>query len=62
MSGVNEQKSRTRIIWSCSECGTVLPLWQIKCTNCHRLALSWLHLIVFGGIILLAIYFFLTLL
>ena len=33
------------IIWSCSNCGTVLPLWQVKCTNCRRLALSWLHLI-----------------
>jgi hypothetical protein len=33
-----------KIIWSCSHCGTVLPLWRIKCTNCHRLALSWLHL------------------
>jgi hypothetical protein len=62
MSGVNEQKSRTRIIWSCSECGTVLALWQIKCTNCHRLALSWLHVIVFGATILLALYFLLGLL
>jgi hypothetical protein len=38
-----------KIIWSCSDCGTVLPLWQIKCTNCHRLALSWLHLILASG-------------
>ncbi|HEV8140576.1 MAG TPA: hypothetical protein VGP81_12445 [Pyrinomonadaceae bacterium] len=35
-----------KIIWSCSHCGTVLPLWMMKCSNCHRLALSWLHLIV----------------
>lgn len=41
-----EPKTRTRIIWSCSDCGTVLPLWQMKCTNCRRLAVSWLHLIV----------------
>ena len=46
MRELDEPKSRTRIIWSCSECGTVLRLWQVKCTNCHRLALSWLHLIV----------------
>ena len=46
MKELDEPKSRTRIIWSCSECGTVLPLWRVKCTNCHRLALSWLHLIV----------------
>ena len=46
MRELDEPKSRTMIIWSCSECGTVLPLWQVTCTNCHRLALSWLHLIV----------------
>ena len=34
-----------KVIWSCSYCGTVLPLWQVKCSNCHRLALSWLHLV-----------------
>ena len=38
-----------KIIWSCSDCGRVLPLWKINCTDCHRLALSWLHLIVFAG-------------
>lgn len=21
----------SKIIWSCSNCGTVLPLWKIKC-------------------------------
>src|ERR1043165_7833327 len=36
----------SKIIWSCSHCGTVLPLWMMKCSNCKRLALSWLHLIV----------------
>ena len=46
MNKSEEPKSRTRIIWSCSDCGTVLPLWQVKCTNCGRLALSWLHLTV----------------
>jgi len=44
-----------KIIWSCSDCGTVLPLWQIKCTNCHRLALSWLHLILASGTALSAV-------
>ena len=33
-----------KFIWSCSDCGTVLPLWQVKCSNCSRLAISWLHL------------------
>ena len=44
-----------KIIWSCSDCGTVLPLWQIKCTNCHRLALSWLHVILASGTALSAV-------
>jgi hypothetical protein len=35
-----------KLIWSCSNCETVLRLSQIKCTNCHRLALSWLHVVV----------------
>ena len=48
MKELDEPKPPTRIIWSCSECGQVLPLWQFKCTNCHRLALSWLHLMAFG--------------
>ena len=61
MGAVNEQKSRTKIIWSCSECGTVLALWQIKCTNCHRLALSWLHVVIFGAALLLVLFFVLKL-
>jgi hypothetical protein len=60
MNELEEQKPRTRIIWSCSECGTVLPLWQFKCTNCHRLALSWLHFIVVGAAVLLVLYVVLT--
>lgn len=36
-----------KIIWSCSNCGTVLPLWQIKCSNCRRWELSWFHVAVF---------------
>ena len=47
-----------KIIWSCSDCGTVLPLWQVKCTNCHRLALSWLHVIV-GSVASLSMVFLL---
>jgi len=34
----------TKIIWSCHNCGTVLPLWKMKCP--HKLALSWLHMVV----------------
>jgi len=49
----------TRIIWSCHRCGTVLPLWKMKCSNCHRAAFSWLHLI--GGVVLLVPTFFLLL-
>jgi len=44
--------SMPKIIWSCSHCGTVLPLWKMKCSNCQRLALSWLHLVVFAGVAL----------
>jgi hypothetical protein len=40
------ERSMAKVIWSCSHCGTVLALWQVKCTNCHRVALSWLHLAV----------------
>ena len=61
MSGVKEERPRTKIIWSCSECGTVLPLWQVKCTNCHKLALSWLHVIVSGAFLLFGIYLLLKL-
>jgi len=35
-----------KIIWSCSNCGTVLPLWKIKCSNCRRRELSWFHVII----------------
>jgi hypothetical protein len=34
-----------KIIWSCSNCGTVLPLWRIKCSNCQGRELSWFHLL-----------------
>ena len=44
--------SMPKIIWSCSECGTVLPLWKMRCSNCHRVALSWLHLMVLAGVTL----------
>ena len=46
MNKPEARKAVTKIIWSCSNCATVLPLWQMKCSNCRRLALSWLHLIV----------------
>ena len=41
----------TKIIWSCHYCGTVLPLWKMKCSNCRRLALSWLHVIVVAAVV-----------
>ena len=41
----SEREMLPKIIWPCSHCGTVLALWMMKCFNCHRLALSWLHLI-----------------
>ena len=46
MNKPKKKEPVTKIIWSCSNCGTVLPLWQTKCSNCHRLAVSWLHVIV----------------
>jgi hypothetical protein len=47
-----------KIIWSCSNCGTVLPLWKIKCSNCHRVGLSWFHVFVFvaAGVPLLILF------
>ncbi len=45
----------TRIIWSCHNCGTVLPLWKMKCSNCHKLALSWFHVVVVAGVALPAL-------
>lgn len=45
-----------RIIWSCHDCGTVLALWKMKCTNCHRAALSWLHLITVAAVGLPALF------
>jgi hypothetical protein len=45
-----------KIIRSCSNCDTVVPLRKIKCTNCHRLALSWLHVAV-GLVLSLSVVF-----
>jgi predicted ATP-dependent serine protease len=49
----------TKIIWSCHNCGTVLPLWKMKCSNCHKPAVSWLH-VVAGATIVLPVLFFLV--
>jgi len=51
----------TKIIWSCHNCGTVLPLWKMKCPNCRRAALSWLHLIAAVAIVLPGLYLVLKL-
>jgi len=53
MSVLKEEKTRPKIIWSCSDCGQVLPLWQIRCTNCKHFTLSWLHAVFFGAVLLL---------
>jgi RNA polymerase subunit RPABC4/transcription elongation factor Spt4 len=50
-----------KIIWSCHNCGTVLPLWKMKCPNCHKLALSWLHVVVVAAVALPALLFMLRL-
>ena len=50
-----------KIIWSCHNCGTVLPLWKMKCPNCHKLALSWLHVVVVAVVALPAIFLVLRL-
>lgn len=51
----------TKIIWSCEDCGTVLPLLKMKCSNCHRSAISWLHLVAGTIIVLPAIFLLLKL-
>lgn len=32
------------MIWSCDYCGTILPLWKMRCPNCKKSAISWLHI------------------
>ena len=44
-----------KIIWSCQACGTVLPLWKVKCSNGHKPALSWLHLVAGAAVVLPAL-------
>ena len=36
-----------KIIGPCTHCGAMLPLWNIKCSNCRRWELSGFHVIVF---------------
>ena len=50
-----------KIIWSCQHCGTVLALWQVKCFNCHRAALSWLHLVFGVAVVIPALFLLLKL-
>jgi predicted ATP-dependent serine protease len=35
-----------KMIWYCHQCGTVLPLWQVRCPNCHHMAMSVLQVAV----------------
>jgi RNA polymerase subunit RPABC4/transcription elongation factor Spt4 len=51
-----------KIIWSCQHCGTVMPLWQMKCPNCHKQALSWLHVIAGAVVIVPAVFLLIKLL
>ena len=44
------------MIWYCHDCGTVLRVWTIKCTNCRRAAVNWLHVVVFAALALTAIF------
>ena len=46
----------TKLIWSCQSCGQVLPLWKMKCSNCHKAALSWLHLVMGIAVVLPAVF------
>jgi hypothetical protein len=48
-------RERTKIIASCDHCGTVLPLWKMKCSNCHKAALTWLHLVALVAVALIAV-------
>jgi hypothetical protein len=45
------------MIWSCEPCGTVLKLWQIKCPNCRKSAVSWLQLAAAAAIALPVLYY-----
>ncbi|HEV8370477.1 MAG TPA: hypothetical protein VGQ39_21175 [Pyrinomonadaceae bacterium] len=50
---------RARLIWSCGYCGTVLAIWRVQCPNCHKRALSWLHVAAVGVVVLPAVLYFL---
>lgn len=47
------------MIWYCHECGTKLRLWKVKCPNCHRSAMSWLHVIVIGAFAFTTVFYLL---
>lgn len=51
-----------KIIWSCHDCGTVLPVWKMNCPNCHKAAISWLHLIAGVVVVLPALFLLIKLL
>lgn len=44
------------MIWSCPHCGTILKLWKVKCPNCHKSTVSWLHFAVFAAVALPALF------
>jgi ABC-type ATPase with predicted acetyltransferase domain len=48
-----------KLIWYCHDCGTILPLWKIKCPNCHHSAMSLLHVIVIAAVAIMAVFYLL---
>ena len=45
-----------KFISFCAQCGTVLPLWKIRCLYCRRSALNWLHVIVLAVLAVPAVF------
>jgi uncharacterized OB-fold protein len=60
--GEKREKRMAKIIWSCQDCGTVLPIWKTRCPNCRRMTLSWLHVVVVAVVALPALLLILRLL
>ena len=56
---MKDESERTRLVWSCNHCGTVLALWRITCPNCRNKSLSWLHVAAMGVVVLPTLFYFL---
>jgi hypothetical protein len=48
------------MIWYCHDSGTILRLWEIKCPNWRRSAMSWLQAIVIATVALTAVFYLLN--